>query len=405
MHDTTAGDAGDFRANTPTIRAFSSCTGAFRPSPICAGSAPAGCRTSPSNMRRRRGRRHRHRAQLDARSTRSRWCRATASYRRCRRSTSSCSASVTPRRSASRRWAARRGVARRRQYLAAAAQRARVPYTLGCVGGVTVEGRRDRARRVLVPALSLLRATTTPSASIWSSAPTPPACHVLMLTLDVPVRTIRAARGGGRHRPRRSEPDLRMIAGMLKSPGYVRSLMAQQRPAALCQHLSPTPGRTPSVNETPHSRASEMGGAFTWDEVARYRDELEAAAGGQGHPASGRRREGGGARGRRHPGLEPWRPPDRSAAGADRRAAGDRARGRQQGDNAVRFAACAAGTDVVRALALGADAALAGKAFLWGLGALGAEGPGHVIDLFDRRIAVGARPDRRAFAGARRGSW
>ena len=27
------------------------------------------------------------------------------------------------------------------------------------------------------------------------------------------------------------------------------------------------------------------------------------------------------------------------------------------------------------------DAAFAGKAFLWGLGALGADGPGHVIDL------------------------
>ena len=40
------------------------------------------------------------------------------------------------------------------------------------------------------------------------------------------------------------------------------------------------------------------------------------------------------------------------------------------------------GTDVARALALGAHAALAGKAFLWSLGALGAEGPGHVIDLF-----------------------
>src|SRR5262249_1071253 len=39
------------------------------------------------------------------------------------------------------------------------------------------------------------------------------------------------------------------------------------------------------------------------------------------------------------------------------------------------------GLDVVRAVALGADAAFAGKAFLWGLGALGAEGPLHVIDL------------------------
>jgi L-lactate dehydrogenase (cytochrome) len=40
------------------------------------------------------------------------------------------------------------------------------------------------------------------------------------------------------------------------------------------------------------------------------------------------------------------------------------------------------GTDVARALALGASAALAGKAFLWSLGALGSEGPGHAIDLF-----------------------
>jgi isopentenyl diphosphate isomerase/L-lactate dehydrogenase-like FMN-dependent dehydrogenase len=46
---------------------------------------------------------------------------------------------------------------------------------------------------------------------------------------------------------------------------------------------------------------------------------------------------------------------------------------------------------VVRAVALGADAAFAGKAFLWGLGALGAEGPLHVIDLMidEMRAAVG----------------
>jgi len=31
---------------------------------------------------------------------------------------------------------------------------------------------------------------------------------------------------------------------------------------------------------------------------------------------------------------------------------------------------------------LGADAGFAGKAFLWSLGALGARGPAHLIDLF-----------------------
>jgi L-lactate dehydrogenase (cytochrome) len=46
---------------------------------------------------------------------------------------------------------------------------------------------------------------------------------------------------------------------------------------------------------------------------------------------------------------------------------------------------------VVRAVALGADAAFAGKAFLWGLGALGAQGPLHVIDLMieEMRSAAG----------------
>ena len=39
------------------------------------------------------------------------------------------------------------------------------------------------------------------------------------------------------------------------------------------------------------------------------------------------------------------------------------------------------GLDVARSVALGADLAFAGKAFLWGLGALGSDGPGHVIDL------------------------
>src|SRR5262249_24003870 len=50
-----------------------------------------------------------------------------------------------------------------------------------------------------------------------------------------------------------------------------------------------------------------------------------------------------------------------------------------------------------RAVALGADAAFAGKAFLWGLGALGPEGPAHVIDLMidEMKSAVGQLGARR----------
>jgi len=40
------------------------------------------------------------------------------------------------------------------------------------------------------------------------------------------------------------------------------------------------------------------------------------------------------------------------------------------------------GQDVMRALALGADAAFAGKTFLWAVAALGDDGPDYLIDLY-----------------------
>ena len=40
------------------------------------------------------------------------------------------------------------------------------------------------------------------------------------------------------------------------------------------------------------------------------------------------------------------------------------------------------GQDVMRALALGADAAFAGKSFLWAVAAIGDDGPAYLIDLY-----------------------
>ena len=39
------------------------------------------------------------------------------------------------------------------------------------------------------------------------------------------------------------------------------------------------------------------------------------------------------------------------------------------------------GSDIVKALALGADACMAGRAYLYGLGAAGEEGVDHVIEI------------------------
>jgi L-lactate dehydrogenase (cytochrome) len=44
------------------------------------------------------------------------------------------------------------------------------------------------------------------------------------------------------------------------------------------------------------------------------------------------------------------------------------------------------GSDVVKALALGATACMIGRAYLFGLGAAGERGVDHVVDLFDEGI-------------------
>ncbi len=44
------------------------------------------------------------------------------------------------------------------------------------------------------------------------------------------------------------------------------------------------------------------------------------------------------------------------------------------------------GTDVFKALALGADAVCIGRAYVWGLAVAGAEGVGHALDLLNEEL-------------------
>ena len=58
--------------------------------------------------------------------------------------------------------------------------------------------------------------------------------------------------------------------------------------------------------------------------------------------------------------------------------------------------ASAAGSDIVKAVALGAHACMAGRAYLYGLGAAGERGVDHVLDLLDADVRrtmalIGAR--------------
>jgi L-lactate dehydrogenase (cytochrome) len=263
------------------------------------------------------------------------------------------------------------------QYLARAAQHARVPYTLGLVGGMTVEHAAEIAPDVLW--LQLYRCWRNEHAIGFDLVRRADAAgvHVLMLTVDVPVRTTRSREVAvGITSPFR--PDLRMLAGILTSPGYLKSLWIHGQPRF--GNLKPYAADTADVNEVAAFVRREMGGAFTWDEVARYRERWRRPLVVKGilHPADAEKCVSLGVDGivvSNHGGRQvEGLPAPIDVLPAIVRAVGGRATVLL--DSGIR-----SGLDVVRAVALGADAAFAGKAFLWGLGALGPEGPTHVIDL------------------------
>ena len=155
------------------------------------------------------------------------------------------------------------------RYLAAAAQHARVPYVLGLVGGMTVEEAAEVAPDVLW--FQLYRCSRNDHAIGYDLLRRADAAgvHVLVLTLDVPVRTTRPREvAAGITSPFR--PDMRMLAGILTSRGYLKALWRHGQPRF--GNLKPYTSDAADVNQVAEFVRREMGGAFTWEEVARYRE-------------------------------------------------------------------------------------------------------------------------------------
>ena len=263
--------------------------------------------------------------------------------------------------------------------MARAAQRARVPYTLGTVGGMTIEEAGELAPDVFW--FQLYRMARNDHALGFDLVRRAEAAgaHVLVLTIDVPVRTTRPREvavglGGGPFRP-----DLRMIARHAALARLADGADAA-RPAQIRQY------QTLCGRECQRPTRSSALPAARWAALSPGTRSPASATAGSGRWCSRAScirsmPQGGGDGHRGHLGVEPWRPPDRGAAAADRRAARHRGARSAAAPPSSWTAASAAALDVVRAVALGAQAAFAGKAFLWGLGALGEAGPEHVIEL------------------------
>jgi L-lactate dehydrogenase (cytochrome) len=272
--------------------------------------------------------------------------------------------------------------------MAQAAQQARVPYTLGTVGGLAIEQAAAVAPDVLWFQLYRMARNDHAIGFDLVRRADEAGVHVLVMTLDVPVRTTRPREvvvglGGGRF-----SPDLRMILDMLSAPGWLMALQKHGHPRFA--NLKSYAGEGASINAVIDFARREMGGAFTWDEVARFRDRWKRPLVLKGilHPQDAERAVSLGIDGvwvSNHGGRQiEALPPPIDMLPAIAAQVGQRATVLM--DSGVR-----SGTDVVRALALGAQAAFAGKAFLWGLGALGGDGPRHVIDLLieETRAALG----------------
>jgi (S)-mandelate dehydrogenase len=272
-------------------------------------------------------------------------------------------------------------------YLAKAAQKANVPYTLGLLSGIDMEQGAELAPDVLWYQLYRFSKNNHKIGLDLTRRAQAAGVKVLILTIDTPIRTTRPREvRSGIMNPFKLTMRLRQDAMM--SPRWLSSLRRHGVPrfTALQPYM---PGNL-NLAEAAAFIRSEQGGAFTWDEVKLYRDTWQGPLMLKGilHPDDAEKAVELGVDGllvSNHGGRQiDALPSSIDVLPAIRKQVGDRA-------TIILDSGVRSGTDVARAVALGADAAFAGKSFLWSLGALGEKGPGHLIHIYteDVRATLG----------------
>ena len=269
--------------------------------------------------------------------------------------------------------------------LGKAAQRARIPYTVGCVGGCAVERLGEVAGDVLWFQLYRVARDDHKVGIDLVKRAEKAGAHVLVLTLDVPMRS---------KRPREMknrlavpfQPGARTIYEVITSPAWLMALLRNGQPDFVNMAPYAGSGRGAIANFV----TSEMGGSFTWDEVKRYRDVWKRPMVVKGimHPDDAQQAINVGVDGiqvSNHGGRQfEAAPAAIDVLPAIAKAVGNKAT--LLFDSGVR-----SGIDVLRVLACGAKAALAGRPFLYAVAALGDDGADYVADLLVEEIRTALR--------------
>lgn len=266
--------------------------------------------------------------------------------------------------------------------LAKAAQAANIPFVLGMAAGQTVETMSKVAPDVLwfqihrIPqdnlAINIDLAKRAQAAGV----------KVLVLTIDLPSRGKRRREFKNRLQvPFKITPQV--MANVATHPQWLMAFLQRGFPrlASFTNYVT-GPVNSTTVGQFAHS---VIKGAYTWDEIALLREKWphKLVLKGVLHPDDAEQAVKVGADGiivSNHGGRQFESAP---ATIDVLPSVAERVAGRMTVlmDGGIRC-----GTDILKAQALGADAVLAGRPFMYGLGALGLDGPEYVIKLLSEEF-------------------
>lgn len=267
-----------------------------------------------------------------------------------------------------------------------------IPFTLGSSALATVEDVAELAEGFAWFQIYRMPRDDLAINMDWIARATAAGVAALVVTIDVPARTKRPRELRNRLvLPYRIGP--RTIADVMRRPAWLRAYFrhGQDMFANMKKYVSDNP--TPA--EVAEFARGEGGGSFTWDEIARFRDAWKGPLIVKGvlHPGDAEEAIALGADGivvSNHGGRQLEAAP----ASVDMLPGIVAAAG---GRTEILFdGGLRSGVDLLRSAAIGARFNLVGRAFMYGLAALGDEGPDFVADFFIEELRealrqVGAR--------------